>query len=85
MALVTDAPAAPTTETLGAYLRRTRAGAGLTQATVAGRVGVSPSAVGQWENDDTIPSPRALHFLAAEIPGIDPKRLLALIPPTGPR
>lgn len=84
MALVNDAPAAPPRQSLGQYIRARRRAARLTQAQVAGRIGVSPQAVSLWENDETTPSNRALHFLAQEIPGMDPAYLLSLIP-TGPR
>jgi transcriptional regulator with XRE-family HTH domain len=72
----------PTPEpvTLGAYLKAQRDAANLTQETLAGRIGVSRQAVAQWEANISVPGPRALHFLAEQLPGLDPARMLALIP-----
>lgn len=67
-------------QTLGAYLRTAREDAGFTQQQVAGRLGVTRQAVSAWESDETIPGPRALSFLAREIPGITAAELLARIP-----
>lgn len=66
--------------TLGAYIKAQRDAANLTQESLAGQLGVSRQAVAQWEADTSVPSPRALHFLAEQLPGLDPRRMLALIP-----
>lgn len=77
---MSDPPPAPEPETLGTYIKTARKAAGLSLATLAGRVGVSAQAVHQWEADAATPTPRALHFLARELPALEPRKLLALIP-----
>ena len=50
--------------TFGKRLRAARESAGLSQAFVAEKLGVSRQAVGQWETGETSPNPEALTTLA---------------------
>lgn len=77
-----DAPPADDTEpqTLGAYLKAKRNAAGLSQQQLAGRLGITQQSVQQWEADGSVPSPRTLHFLTQQLPGVEAAELLALIP-----
>jgi len=45
---------------IGAEIRRVRRAAGLTQAALAGRLGIHPNSVTTWEHDAAMPSDEAL-------------------------
>lgn len=76
---MTDTPTAEP-ETLGAYIRAAREGAGYSLKQLGGKIGVSAQAIQQWETDQTTPTPRALHFLSEALPALDPRKMLALAP-----
>ena len=53
--------------TLGAIIKQARTLAGATQRQVADWLGVTPSAVSQWESDETRPDQRRLFALATRL------------------
>ena len=65
--------------TFGEVIRTARTAAGLTQAELGRRIGVSGVAVGQWENGVTLPRGFRAQRLIAEL-GIDAHELLSTLP-----
>ena len=59
----------------GDLLRRLRMGAGLTQAELGQRVGVSAAAVSAWESSVCCPRPKRMPSLARSL-GVEPLELL---------
>ncbi len=75
-----DSPFAPVD--VGAVLRVVRERRGVAQADLARRLGVSQSAVSQWESGDDVPSPETLHALGFAL-GASVEETLALASAAG--
>jgi transcriptional regulator with XRE-family HTH domain len=64
---------------LSERITRWRESRGLSQATVAGKLDLSPSAVAQWELGDTTPSQKNLEMFVKVI-GVSMERFYGRIP-----
>lgn len=69
-------PAPPFNQHVGRLIRDARAGAGITQATLALRLGVDKSAVAHWELGHALPRLDTFSVVCAEL-GIDVGQLVA--------
>ena len=65
-----------TVGTLGHMIAGARGAAGLSQARLAGRLGVRQPSVSEWESGRSVPSVPMLHALPVEL-DLDPGGLLA--------
>lgn len=64
---------------LGEYLRGKRVAAGLSQQTLAARIGFGQSAVAMWESGQRKAGGKAIAALARQLPGASADEMLALL------